>query len=138
MEKDIRWIQRYDNFKKALQRLTSACEQTSRTDLEEEGLIQRFEYTYELAWKTLKDFLEYQGFQDLRSPTEVSRKAFEMSYIKDGLAWKKMTDGRNVASHEYNQSKVAILVNEIINHFLQLFFELDTLFEAEKAKINHE
>ena len=90
-EKDIRWVQRFSNYQKALRRLDEAIEIVSRKtdwaesidDLLQEGLIQRFEYTHELAWKVMKDYAEYQGYTDVRGSRDAFRKALEMGLIQD-------------------------------------------------------
>ena len=90
-EQDIRWQQRFSNYRKALARLTQAVEimqqrETAGNELEallQEGLIQRFEYTHELAWKVMKDYAEYQGYTDIRGSRDAIRKALEMGLIDD-------------------------------------------------------
>ena len=87
--KDIRWMQRFDNYRKALRLLGQAVEIVSQRvnedeaveDLLKEGLIQRFEYTHELAWKVMKDYAEYQGYTDIRGSRDAFRKAFEMGNL---------------------------------------------------------
>lgn len=110
-EKDIRWIQRFSNYRNALLRLTQAVEivakDTESIDLEEvddllkEGLIQRFEYTHELAWKVMKDYAEYQGYTDIRGSRDAIRKAFEMGLISD-KGWMDSIEDRNLTSHNYD------------------------------------
>lgn len=90
-EKDIRWLQRFDNYRKALFRLKQAVKIVSDNieedeydeidELLKEGLIQRFEYTHELVWKVMKDYAEYQGYTDIRGSRDAFRKAFEMGII---------------------------------------------------------
>jgi hypothetical protein len=78
-EKDIRWEQRLSNFRKALAKLEEGIH-TLKTEplseLEKEGLIQRFEYTYELAWKTLQDLFKFKGYQDIAGPNPTLQQAF--------------------------------------------------------------
>jgi nucleotidyltransferase substrate binding protein (TIGR01987 family) len=83
---DIRWVQRFNNYTKALDQLTKFMERDSLNKLEEQGLIQSFEYNHELAWKTLKDFLEYKGKSDLFGSRDVSREAFKSTIWIDALA----------------------------------------------------
>lgn len=96
---DIRWKQRFQNFKKAFAQFSDAV---SRVDtlsvLEKEGMVQRFEYTFELAWKTLKDFLEDKNV-DAKYPREVIKKAFEYEIIEDGGIWLEMLEQRNLMTH---------------------------------------
>ncbi len=81
MTEDIRWIQRLDNWNRALAQLTKFMEQTELNELEEQGLIQSFEYNHELAWKTQKDFLEASGYSELFGSKNVARKAFEVGLV---------------------------------------------------------
>lgn len=99
---DIRWIQRYNNYKKALFRLEKAVKlagERDLTELEEQGLIQSFEYTHELAWKTLKDFLQYKGNKEIYSSKDASREAFKYGLIKEGEIWMNMITSRNNSSY---------------------------------------
>ena len=103
---DIRWIQRFDNFKRAFARLSEAtelAEQRELSDLERQGLIQAFEFTHELAWNTLKDFLTARGSSaQLYGSRDATRAAFAAELIEDGEAWMKMIEHRNESSHTYN------------------------------------
>ena len=107
--KDIRWMQRFDNYRKALRLLGQAVEIVSQRvnedeaveDLLKEGLIQRFEYTHELAWKVMKDYAEYQGYTDIRGSRDAFRKAFEMEIITD-KRWMESIADRNLTSHNYD------------------------------------
>lgn len=103
---DIRWIQRYCHFIQAFGQLDRAVElsrQRALSELEEQGLIQAFEYTHELAWNTLKDFLEDMGIQPLYGSKDTTREAFKSGLIEDGDAWMEMIKSRNLTSHTYNQ-----------------------------------
>ena len=108
-EQDIRWQQRFSNYRKALARLTQAVEimqqhETAGNELEallQEGLIQRFEYTHELAWKVMKDYAEYQGYTDIRGSRDAIRKALEMGLIDDrrnGKPCGKYSPGMNASN----------------------------------------
>ena len=103
---DIRWIQRFDNFKRAFARLSEAsalAKVRGLSDLERQGLIQAFEFTHELAWNTLKDFLTARGGADkLYGSRDATRAAFAAELIEDGEAWMKMIEHRNESSHTYN------------------------------------
>ena len=88
--RDVRWIQRLDHFNKAFFQLKDAVElsqQRKLSKLEEQGLIQSFEYTHELAWNTLKDFLESLGAQNLYGSKDVIREAFKRDLLSDGDVW---------------------------------------------------
>lgn len=83
---EIRWQQRFQNYQASLRALRRACAQVEFTELERAGLIQLFEVTFELGWKTLEDLLEYDGF-DLKSPREVLKQAFSNGLVSDGEGW---------------------------------------------------
>lgn len=100
---DIRWKQRFQNFDNAFAQLSEAVASVKQLSvLEKEGMVQRFEYTFELAWKTLKDFLESKNV-DARYPREVIKKSFEYEIIEDGEIWLEMLEQRNLMAHTYNQ-----------------------------------
>src|SRR5205814_3134952 len=100
MNKEIRWKQRFDNFQEAFNNLKDAVEMKNYTKLERAGLIQFFEFNYELAWNTLKDYLESNGII-ARTPKEVFKQAFRIGYIDNGHTWMNMLDERNNLSHRY-------------------------------------
>ena len=105
MARDIRWKQRFQNFDRAVMLLREPLERGIETlsDLEKEGTIQRFEFALELAWKTLKDYLEYEGHvvQPV-TPRSVIKEAFAAKILPDGQVWIDMLDHRNVLSHTYD------------------------------------
>lgn len=102
---DIRWKQRFTNYDKAFMRLKEAVDREELNELERNGLIQRFEFTLDLSWKVLKDFLEEKGFVFKPSPKDTLRMAQQSEYISyaqeiiDGL------DIRNTLSHDYSGEK---------------------------------
>lgn len=101
--KEIRWKQRFENFENAFLLLEEAVNDfPNLSKLEKEGLIQRFEYTFELSWKTLKDFLESQGVE-AKFPREVIKQAFKNELILDGELWLQMLDSRNQMAHTYDE-----------------------------------
>lgn len=115
---DIRWKQRFDNFCRAYINLYEAVELSkTRTlsKLEEQGLIQSFEYTHELAWKVLKDYLEEQGFTDIIGSKNATRIAFKEGLIQQGEVWMAMIEARNQTSHSYNL-EIAAAVSEKVRH----------------------
>ena len=77
-DKDVRWIQRFQNFEKAISHLDTALQLKDPDILQKAGIIQFFEMSYELAWNTIKDYLEEQGFNDVKSPRSAFKKAFEI------------------------------------------------------------
>ena len=127
MGKDIRWQQRFSNYKKALQQLGEAValsEERELSDLEKQGMIQAFEYTHELAWTTLKDFLEYKGQRDIYGSKDASRKAFQLSIIEDGEGWMDMIQSRNKTSHTYNKETAEEIVTAVTTGYYKLFINL--------------
>lgn len=132
MSTDTRWRQRYANFQKALTQLERAVDMDQYNDLEREGLIQRFEYTIELAWKTLQDLLGAKGYEDIKGPKPVIRQAFNDGYILDGNAWLEMWDGRLLTSHTYDEDTAIELADKIKNKFYFLLDDLDKKLAQEK------
>lgn len=116
-EKDIRWRQRFQNFEKAYKQFNAAIVDFSKlSDLEKEGLIQRFEYTFELAWKTLKDYLESQEVP-ANFPREVIKSAFHYGLIQDGETWMDMLEKRNLMAHTYDESRFNLAVMKIKDEY---------------------
>ncbi len=103
--KDIRWKQRFKNFNKAISQLTEFIEKPGLNKFEVQGLIQCFEYTFELAWKTAKDYLEAQGF-DVKSPRQTIQTAFQVELIQNGHVWIDALEKRNLMAHTYDEAKV--------------------------------
>ena len=107
---DIRWVQRYSNFRKALAKMSEAIDivaekyewQDSIDELLKEGLIQRFEYTHELAWKVMKDYDEYQGYNNIRGSRDAIRLALQIGIIED-KEWIETIEDRNLTSHNYDE-----------------------------------
>ena len=134
MHEDIRWKQRFDNDSRALHQLTLAVqlmEQRPLSDLEQQGLIQGFEFTHELAWNVLKDYLEYEGIQGLVGSRSTVREAFKRSLIANGDAWMDMIDKRNLSSHTYNLDVADQLVSAIRNTYHPEFLALQALLRKE-------
>lgn len=124
MKEDIRWIQRFSNYKKAYTKFNQAVESNRINDLselEKEGLIQRFEYTHELAWNVMKDFLEYEGITAIIGLRGATRQAFAKGIITDGDGWMDMIHSRNLTSHSYNEAIVEEIVVKIMNTYNSLF-----------------
>jgi nucleotidyltransferase substrate binding protein (TIGR01987 family) len=137
---DIRWIRRFTHFVKALSQLKEAVElarQRPLSRLEDQGMIQAFEFTHELAWNTLKDFLENRGVQDLYGSKDATRAAFKAGLIENGEAWMDMIQSRNLTSHTYDEAAAAQIVSAIRNiyfaEFEALRVKLDELKKGEGA-----
>jgi len=126
---DIRWQQRFANFKKALAQLKNAVELSKQRPLsllEKQGVIQSFEFTHELAWNVLKDYLEDQGNQSIKGSKDATREAFKVALIADGEQWMAMIQSRNISSHTYDEQTAEQLVVAIINDYFPLFELLQT------------
>jgi nucleotidyltransferase substrate binding protein (TIGR01987 family) len=124
---DIRWKQRFQNYSRALQTLrrgVELAEQRPLSELEEQGLIQGFEFTHELAWKVLKDYLEEQGFVDLIGSKNATREAFKNGLIVEGQVWMDMIKARNLTSHTYNEEVADEIVKDILTRFFPAFVEM--------------
>jgi nucleotidyltransferase substrate binding protein (TIGR01987 family) len=102
---DIRWVQRFQNYLKALGQLQSALAVHNETAdaLIKEGILQRFEFTHELAWKVMKDYLEYEGHQGITGSRSASRLAFNVGLVTDGQVWMDMIESRNRTVHTYDE-----------------------------------
>jgi nucleotidyltransferase substrate binding protein (TIGR01987 family) len=98
--RDIRWRQRLHNFNKAMNHLETALQIEQPDLLQTAGIIQFFEISFELAWKMLKDYLEEQGFQDVKSPRAALKKAFEIGLISHGQEWLELLEDRNRTVHD--------------------------------------
>lgn len=135
---DVRWKQRFSNFERAFILLREAIEldPNSLSQLEKEGIIQRFEYTFELAWKTLKDKMQHDGVVlEQISPKAVVRQAFSAKYLDTPEIWLKMIGDRNLMSHTYNFAQLEGLIEPIRSHYLSTLQKChnDLLAAANKS-----
>lgn len=112
-DKDIRWQQRFENFGKAMTLLERAMAIEHPDIIQKAGMIQFFELSFELAWNTLKDYLEEEGFIDLKSPRATIKKAFEIGFIDNGRVWLQLLEDRNLTTHTYDE-ETADLVEKLI------------------------
>ena len=126
----IRWKQRFSNYQKALGQLHKFVDKGELSELEEQGLIKAFEYTYELAWTTLKDFLEFQGQSDLFGSRDTIQKAFQLNLIEDGEEWMDMLKNRNRTSHTYNQETAREISQAVTTVYYRLFQKLNKKLET--------
>jgi nucleotidyltransferase substrate binding protein (TIGR01987 family) len=123
---DIRWKQRFENLQSAYQRLQHAIqinEQTPNNDLIQMALIKAFEMTFELSWKTMKDYLNYNGI-DVKLPREVIKQAFANDIIIDGQLWMDMLEDRNLMAHTYDEARAIKAVNHICQRYIAGLDEL--------------
>lgn len=133
VDSNIRWLERLDTYKKALARLTETVllfKHQPLSPLEKDGMVQRFEYTQELAWKLLKNYIEYQGEeQRLTGSRDVVRRAFAMGLIKDSDTWFDMLDSRNTTSHVYDEKVEVEVLDKIINLYYPILNDLKEAME---------
>ncbi|MBN1352260.1 nucleotidyltransferase substrate binding protein [candidate division KSB1 bacterium] len=132
-QKDIRWRQRFENFKRAHALLAKYIGIENPSEIERAGIIQFFEMAFELAWKLMKDYLEAQGFQP-QSPRETIKQAFQAGIIVDGHAWIDALDDRNLTVHTYDEStsiEIEQRIKTIYFQALQKFYQFMKR-EAEK------
>jgi nucleotidyltransferase substrate binding protein (TIGR01987 family) len=133
---DIRWEQRFRNFSKAFSLLEEAVlrsRQASLNDLEKQGLIQRFEFTHELAWKVMKDFLEYKGKSSIIGSRDATREAFNSEIIEDGESWMEMIISRNLSSHTYDEEAIDDIATKIEHIYYPLFLSFKEKMDSIKG-----
>lgn len=149
MEQDIRWEQRFSNFVKALHKLSQAVEYIKNNLLEDdhesegldyvldeiirEGLIQRFEYTHELAWNVMKDYAVFQGNTSIGGSRDASREAFQLKIISNGQVWMDMIGSRNKTSHTYNEEVANEIFVKIMKEYYPAFLEFQQIMESKKS-----
>lgn len=124
MTDDIRWKQRFNNYLKAFRELKDAAQLAKARDLsklEKQGVIQGFEYTHELAWNVMKDYLNDQGFQNIIGSKDATRQAFKSGLITDGEDWMNMIKARNLTSHLYDETLAEDIFRQIVDSFYQAF-----------------
>ena len=126
-----RLLYKMENYVNALNRLAEAIEVENANSLVQDAVVKRFEFTYELAWKLLKAFIEFKGIADVRFPRDVFREAFAGGIIKNGEIWLDMMKDRNLTIHNYTEEgakEIYLYIKEI--YYLQLK-ELQQFFERE-------
>jgi nucleotidyltransferase substrate binding protein (TIGR01987 family) len=137
--KDIRWKQRFSNFNKALEKLKEAVERIQEDypidkdgnidedqfldDILKDGVIQRFEYTHELAWNVMKDFLVNSGNTNIFGSKDASREAFSAGLIENGELWMDMIISRNKTSHTYNEETADDIFLKIMHQYFHEFIQ---------------
>lgn len=136
--KDIRWVQRFSNFNKALSQLDKAvklAKERQLSDLEEQGLIQAFKYTHELAWNVMCDYFMYQGNNSIMGSRDAIREAFNKGLIVDGERWMDTIASRNKTSHTYNEDIADEISNAIIHDYLKLFRDFHKKMQEVKSDL---
>ena len=131
---DIRWKQRFQNYNRALFLLSDALKDGSEklSLLEKEGTLQRFEFTFELAWKLMKDYLEESGIIiNPITPKQVIKQAFTAKIISDGQVWIDMLLSRNLMSHTYDFIKFETIVKDVEQKYLTSMKQLEKFFATK-------
>ncbi len=129
---DSRWKRRLHNYRRALARLREAVHLNrlrKLSDLEQLGLIQAFEFTHELAWNLMKDYLAYQGSPDISGSRDAARAAFAQGLVIDGEGWMEMIKSRNQTSHTYNQGVADEITRLIVDRYAPLFEDLEAAMQ---------
>lgn len=132
---DIRWQQRFENYKKALSKLVQGADileddyELALNDIIKEGVIQRFEYTHELAWNVMKDYAAFQGNTGIRGSRYAIRYALAQGLVQDKV-WMETINARNLSSHDYNQETADILVSNICNCYIGIFRDFESKMES--------
>lgn len=131
---DSRWIQRLTHFSKALRQLTKFVEKGNLSELEEQGLIQSFEYNYELAWNMLKDYFEAQGDTNINGSRDAFRLAFKRDLLQDGEIWMEMVQSRTMTTHTYNKDIADEIAANIVNRYFSEFEKLKNTMDTLKEE----
>lgn len=126
----IRYKQRFQNYSKALSQLTKFIQKAEFNELEKQGLIKAFEYTYELAWNLLKDYYQFQGESEIQGSRDAIQLAYQRNLITKGDIWMQMLQSRNLTSHVYNEDKMEEIVKAIIQSYYNEFNTLKEKFES--------
>lgn len=133
MTEDIRWQQRFSNFQLALSQLETFFEPPELNEREQQGLIKAFEYTFELAWNSLRDLLRSRGNENLLGSRDTLREAFRLGLIANGEAWMLMIQDRNLTSYTYNRTTADAISLNIIGTYMNCFVDLrSTLLQLAK------
>jgi nucleotidyltransferase substrate binding protein (TIGR01987 family) len=133
-QEDIRWIQRFNNFGKALSQLRKFIAKGELNEFEEQGLIQAFEYTYELAWNTIEDYFDSQGETNINGSRDSFRLAFRRGIIENGELWMDMVKSRTLTSHTYNEDIARQIASDITEKYFLEFEKLHKTLQSFQEK----
>ena len=149
MAQDIRWHQRFSNYRKALKKFNQAVhviksdagfdgdeskeEKIAIDEMLKEGLIQRFEYTHELAWNVMKDYAEYQGNNNVKGSRDATREAFKMGLVNSAEDWMDMLKSRNDTTHTYNSETADEIYNKVVRIYQPLFIAFEEKMESLRS-----
>jgi nucleotidyltransferase substrate binding protein (TIGR01987 family) len=118
---DTRWQQRLSNYRRALSQLQKFIDQGTLNELEQQGLIKAFEFTHELAWNVMKDYLQYQGNNAIHGSRDATREAFQLGLLERGEIWMGMIKSRNQSAHTYNKETADEISRLILSDYFSLF-----------------
>lgn len=119
MKEQIRYKQRLENFEKALENLNAALTLKAErplSKLETQGLLKSFEFSYELAWKSMKDYLEYQGITGIVGSRDAFRHALQNGLVANGENWQEIVDDRNQLSHDYDEKSANAIAERVVGY----------------------
>ncbi len=135
---DIRWQQRFSNYKKALNQLENAINlagERNLSDIERQGLLKAFEFTHELAWNVMKDFFEYQGNVSIKGSRDAIREAFATGLIEDGDVWMDTIKSRVQTVHAYDESTADEIASKVVEQYFLIFVDFKRKMESLLEKI---
>ena len=143
-QEDIRWEQRFSNYVKALDKLRQTVgyirsevenKETASVldDIVKQGLIQSFEYTHELAWKVMKDYMTHQGNPNISGSRDATREAFQLELISDGEAWMDMIKSRNLTSHTYDEDTANHIYQQVLKAYYPAFEAFEKVMEEKRS-----
>lgn len=135
MNEDVRWQQRLQNYRlaqAALGRGVAVANERTLSELEQQGLIQAFEFTHELAWKVMKDYLAHQDNTDITGSRDATRAAFAANLLTDGEGWMDMIRSRNLTSHTYNLNVASDIARQVCERFWSAFVAFETRILAAR------
>ncbi len=132
-QQDVRWLQRFSNYQRALGQLKKFIDKGQLNELEQQGLIEAFEFTHELAWNVMKDYFEYQGNSSITGSRDATREAFQNKLISDGDAWMGMIKSRNQSFHSYNPATADEIAGLVLNSYFNLF----QTFALKMTELSH-
>ncbi len=128
-----RFLERLENYRKALKNINDVCDCIKENGLNNiyiMALVQAFEMSFELAWKVLKDYLEFEGIK-VDTPRETIKTAFLRNIVPDGDLWIEMLEARNKTSHTYREELALVVANEIIEKYLFLLNQLEKILSGK-------
>jgi len=137
MKQDIRWKQRYQNLKKSYTNLSKALDLKNPDIFQRAGLIHFFSMTFELAWKTMKDFLEDQGSTDVTTPRSAIKKSFEVELLQDGKTWLECLEKRNLMTHVYDEEIASEVETLIKNNYFPIIEQFVNKMDSINADTNY-